>query len=469
MSRPRSSSRSQPPPPGSAVSTQIQTDSSASDISDNDEAAADSASLPSYSGRPPSYATFPGDTPALIQSDSDSDTAPTPSASKRPSSAQSFTKKAAATQLPSSESSFGSSSGDSGSGSDDQPPLIKSKARRRSRDTSTISRTHLDLDLLTTRFDEIRALSMRIQALALNDFQVPSLAWQLREYLQEASTLITDIDGEIVLHYEDDQEVQHAMESGEIRMKGGDEYERKKEFDDVAKRFLRRVREIKREAKGEKEDREGQGVFHTPEGLNDWLFASKEDVMVLSKHDHNLPSRYVVLNPFTILMRITAGMQSLSTPMLLKPGDKQYVPNPTRAPKSSPKKKKREPFPDNPTPLGTRPHYRPYSWKMFGYKKKPKNDLEKGFDEIGADVDQGVRDIKAFARYGTRERWIVFITLALIPAILALIFVTADVEVSYGDSSTSTTVSPTMLSEAGSTAGNGSLAITTTSAAASSA
>lgn len=61
------------------------------------------------------------------------------------------------------------------------------------------------------------------------------------------------------------------------------------------------------------------------------------------------------------------------------------------------------PFPDNPTPAG-RPgyHKRPYSWKWYGYEpKKSKNKLERGFDEIEEDADEGLREIKAFARYGS--------------------------------------------------------------------
>jgi len=178
--------------------------------------------------------------------------------------------------------------------------------------------------------------------LAPNDFAVPGLALNLREWLQEASKLLIDLDGEIMLHWNEEKEVAAAIAKGRLKLSDDDVYERHHEFDAVGKRFMKRVKEIKREAKGEEKDRLEKGQRRSPEGLNDYLFASANDIMVsnfypvvvshtddvslqvLSKRDIELPSRYVVENPFTILARLTAGMESFNVPELMTLKDKKW-------------------------------------------------------------------------------------------------------------------------------------------------
>lgn len=64
--------------------------------------------------------------------------------------------------------------------------------------------------------------------------------------------------------------------------------ERKRGVERDVKEFWGRMEEVRREAEGEKEDREERGVIKTPEGLNDYLFASEDDILVrfsLSRFD----------------------------------------------------------------------------------------------------------------------------------------------------------------------------------------
>ena len=76
--------------------------------------------------------------------------------------------------------------------------------------------------------------------------------------------------------------------------------------------------------------------------------------------------------------------------------------------------------PKNASPHGIDPHHRPYSWKILPHqKRKAKADIEAGLDE--EEVER--RKVSAVSRFGSRERWIVFFTLALIPALLAYFFV----------------------------------------------
>lgn len=342
--------------------------------------------------------------------------------------------------LSSSSSSEGESKKITAIKKGEKPPLVdhgdsfSSKESEEEEENSSDSKPLVNSppSSLKTHLTLLRSLSARLLLLPPNDFQVQPLALSLRSEIHSVATVMNELDKGIWGRW---KEV-------------GLGKERKRGVERDVKEFWGRMEEVRREAEGEKEDREERGVIKTPEGLNDYLFASEDDILNAAE---TLQERYVIENPFTVLMRLMSGMRSFVVPRLLwereeeKSGTKKL--NPLRPPPKPKPKRPLIPFPDNPTPAG-RPgyHKRPYSWKWYGYEpKKSKNKLERGFDEIEEDADEGLREIKAFARYGTRERWIVFFTLALIPALLAVLFVEQALSVYDSPPAESTTIGATMM------------------------
>ncbi|KAM0747904.1 hypothetical protein T439DRAFT_382973 [Meredithblackwellia eburnea MCA 4105] len=284
-----------------------------SDSSDND------AAPPFTSSRPPSYRTTEGNVRGFKGDNEDGVT----SASDN-SWDDGVGKQARYDGSPEkgAEEDSANNSGDTPSA----PPLVEDKAPKSKPEGDAMDRffeeikaTEDDLDDLAHHFDQIRALSAELRFLPLNDFGVPEQAERLRDDLKVASQKLTDIDGEIQLHWDDENEVRDAVARGQIVLTEEENYDRRRGYDKVAAKFIARVNEIKREAKGEKKERDKKGTIE-PDGLHDWLAAGANDPMVLSKHDKNPPSRYVVLNPFSILASLTEGMQSLVVHNMLPPG-----------------------------------------------------------------------------------------------------------------------------------------------------
>lgn len=148
-----------------------------------------------------------------------------------------------------------------------------------------ISATKEDLVDLQQRFHTVRALSNRLRLLPLNDFSVPRLAKDLRTSILIASKRITDIDSDIQLHWEDNDEVQNALASGEIFFTDEQMATRRKLYDEVSVDLHARFYAIKREAKGESRDQEAAVEDRSFEaaGVDDYL-ASGVDGISVSEH-----------------------------------------------------------------------------------------------------------------------------------------------------------------------------------------
>ena len=98
-------------------------------------------------------------------------------------------------------------------------------------DFNQIHATKKDLASLDSEFDEILSISTRIRCLPLNAFELPSLADDLRTFLREASQSVSDLDGEIQLHWDDESEVRAALASGGISLTPREIWTRRHEYD----------------------------------------------------------------------------------------------------------------------------------------------------------------------------------------------------------------------------------------------
>lgn len=112
-------------------------------------------------------------------------------------------------------------------------------------------------------------------------------------------------------------------------------------------------------------------------------------------------SRYVVTNPFTILTRLTNGMESLTLPNLVPKGARP-PPSTRRRFKSSDNS-----FPSSPTPIGSVKH--PMAdWKaaiVAAGRGRKKNKLERGFDGLAEDMEEGWIEMKQVVGRESKERW----------------------------------------------------------------
>lgn len=88
-----------------------------------------------------------------------------------------------------------------------------------------------------------------------------------------------DLDGEIQLHWDDENEVRDAIAAGSITLTPEEVWTRRHEYDLVAAKFIQRCKDIKREAKGEERDRIHGGDVQ-PEALDGYLASGKNDPMV---------------------------------------------------------------------------------------------------------------------------------------------------------------------------------------------
>lgn len=109
-------------------------------------------------------------------------------------------------------------------------------------------------------------------------------------------------------------------------------------------------------------------------------------------------SRYVVINPFTVLARLTSGMESLSIPKLIPEAARQsgYRPRAARSSSYS-----------SPTPIGSVRHVMA-DWKsaiVEQSKGRRKNKTEQAFDELAQDLEEGWIEMRDTTRHGRTERW----------------------------------------------------------------
>ncbi|BGP36902.1 hypothetical protein JCM10449v2_000804 [Rhodotorula kratochvilovae] len=224
------------------------------------------------------------------------------------------------------------------------------------------SALHHALDALSSVFLSLRALSARLSALHPNDLATPTLALDLRDALLDAAKRLRAVD---------------------------------------------------------------EGAFELWEG---------EERHMLTK-DTVHASRWVVENPFTILARLVDDLKALKIPQLVKPDStpSTFVPPPSPPPlyhfAPSPSSSSRRtfdtsPLPDNPTPAGSSSHPLP-AWKaailadVARQKASGKESwTHRLFDELAVDGKEGVREIRVATERGHRERWIIFLLVALFPILL---------------------------------------------------
>ncbi|GAA5831436.1 hypothetical protein JCM11251_004024 [Rhodosporidiobolus azoricus] len=305
------------------------------------------------------------------------------------------------------------------------------------------SSLHTQIDSLKSHLDFVRALSARLYALHPNSPETPVLAADLRDALVDGADELKRIDDGLFSLWRDEERVRVAVEAGRYKIKNtsavgsqeGEIQERRDEVKGLVKRFGRRVREIRREARGEKKDRETDGEEENPLSLVDYLEkGTKEIPKVLTKNTVHA-SRWVVENPFSILVRLTDNLKSLAVPQM---ASKKLTPSTYTRPSPPPL------FPVSPITFDGGLLHQPFSSSCFRASPKPlgsaptkpmagwKADiLEQGeekrrrdgkpslshrfYDEIAQDTAEGWKEIKVATGRGHRERWIIFLTLALFP------------------------------------------------------
>ncbi|GAA5890983.1 hypothetical protein JCM6882_008873 [Rhodosporidiobolus microsporus] len=334
--------------------------------------------------------------------------------------------------------------------SDDDLPSGRSLDACASNFYDDASHLHTQVDALKSHLDTVRALSARLYALHPNSPETPILAADLRDALVDGADNLKRVDAGLFALWEGEEQVREAAEKGAFRIRNtaamgseeGEVEERKEEVRGLVKRFARRVREIRREARAEKKDREEDVQVGEPLSLVDYL---EKGTSVLPHHltkDTVQASRWVVENPFSILVRLTDNLKSLSVPQM---ASKKLTPSTYTPPTPPPlypvsptsaavipfaggledRRPSASPVPPNPTPLGQHPSSKPLpQWKADLLRPRPGDGEKKPslshrfFDEIAQDTAEGWREIKVATGRGHRERWIIFLTLALFPVLL---------------------------------------------------
>ncbi|BGO93097.1 hypothetical protein NBRC10512_003282 [Rhodotorula toruloides] len=298
---------------------------------------------------------------------------------------------------------------------------------------------HRQIDALSSDLDHIRALSSRLLVLHPNDLATPTLALDLRDDLLRAAEDLKGIDEDTFELWKETESVGEAVRKGEYRFENvrdqlGEAEEREEEVRGLARRFTRRVKEIKREARGEKSDRKEARERKEPEKLGDYLEPGAYSFPHLLTKDTVHASRWVVTNPFTILSRLTDNLKTLKIPQLLAADESpstfvaSHTPPPTYPVSSFPSSPSfpPSPFPNNPTPAGSPSRTRPMpNWKRAilaspaakaSLTRRPWS--RRLYDEVAQDMDEGWREVRVSTGRGHKERWIIFAIFALIPFLI---------------------------------------------------
>ncbi|GAA6053496.1 hypothetical protein JCM3770_000295 [Rhodotorula araucariae] len=313
------------------------------------------------------------------------------------------------------------------------------------------SALHHAFDGLSRRFSTLRALSARLAVLHPNDLATPTLALDLRDALLDAARRLGDLDDGTFRLWEDEERVRLACASGAFSLgeentaavgdQDGELAERREEVHGVVRRLGRRVKEVRREAKGEAKDRrrsarkEGsQG--NEPDKVNDYLEEGVYEFPHLLTKDTVHASRWVVENPFTILARLADDLKTLKVPQLVKtestPATYVRPPAPPPlyhfapfSPSSQPEPRPTAPLASaNPTPSGS--SYHPVSaWKHAiladaARRKGAEKDssTHRFVDEVDSAGAEGVKEVRVATERGRRERWVILLVVALFPILL---------------------------------------------------
>ncbi|BGP21870.1 proteophosphoglycan ppg4 [Rhodotorula toruloides] len=327
---------------------------------------------------------------------------------------------------------------------------------------------HRQIDALSSDLEHIRALASRLLVLHPNDLATPSLALELRDCLLRAAEDLTEIDDDTFELWKETESVGEAVRKGEFRFENvrdqmDEAEEREEEVSGLARRFARRVKEVKHEARGEKSDRKEARERKEPEKLGDYLEPGVYSFPHLLTKDTVHASRWVVTNPFTILARLTDNLKTFKVPQLLSVGESPstFISSPTPPPMhpvpspahpflppslfSSPR-----PLPNSPTPAGSS-RTRPLpDWKRaILTSPAAKASLTRRrwsrrlYDEVAQDMDEGWREVRISTERGHKERWIIFAIFALIPFLIVANVIESLILSTRSHSSTSSTSSTT--------------------------
>ncbi|GAA6010310.1 hypothetical protein JCM10207_005168 [Rhodosporidiobolus poonsookiae] len=308
------------------------------------------------------------------------------------------------------------------------------------------STLHHSLDALKTDFDALRALSARLHVLHPNSLETPTLALDLRDALLAAAQALRETDEGLFRLWGGEERVRRETLAGRYRLpkdqtlstgSQADELdERRDEVDGLVRRLKRRIKEVRREARGERRDRKvAEDGRDEPEALGDYLEEGAYEFPHLLTKDTVHASRWVVSNPFSILLRLTDDLRTLKIPQVVKTNS---TPSTFRPPTSPPlysasPSTSLSPgpsplIPSNPTPLGSSPSKPIPNWKAAILRDAAQRERaqhnggrktsRKVYDEVAQDLAEGYREIKVATERGHRERWIIFLTLALLPCLL---------------------------------------------------
>ncbi|BGP29075.1 hypothetical protein JCM10296v2_000811 [Rhodotorula toruloides] len=268
---------------------------------------------------------------------------------------------------------------------------------------------HRQIDALSSDLDHIRAVSSRLLVLHPNDLATPTLALDLRDDLLRAAEDLEGIDEDTFELWAETESVNAAVRKGEYRFENvrdplGEAEERNEEVRGLARRFARRVKEIKREARGEMSDTKEARERKEPEKLGDYL---EPGVYSFPLSAGDSPSTYFACR---------------TPPPMYPVSSSAHLPLPSSAAFPSPP----SPFPNSPTPAGTTSRIRPMpNWKRaILASPAAKASLTRRpwtrrlYDEVARDMDEGWREVSVSTGRGHKERWIIFAIFALIPFLL---------------------------------------------------
>lgn len=161
----------------------------------------------------------------------------------------------------------------------------------------------LDLRAVKRLLRTVRDQSDALLDLHPNDLSTHTAALPLRSALLTACTKLSSFDALLQSLWREDQALR-AHSHSHSRPSSSGEGPRQARLDELIDRFLRRVGEVKREAKCERQERREADDRVRPKGLDGYLDAEASEVQGLWRTEAIPAARYVVENPFTVLARM---------------------------------------------------------------------------------------------------------------------------------------------------------------------
>ncbi|GAA5896888.1 uncharacterized protein JCM6883_007039 [Sporobolomyces salmoneus] len=294
------------------------------------------------------------------------------------------------------------------------------------------------LERLKKPYNSILALSSRLVVIHPNSLETPTLALDLRNLLVDTATSLKKLDADLFNLWESEERVRKACGEKRFSIDGMtgtalsiEVQRRQDEVEGLLKKFRRRCKDIKSEARWEREERrEIREERKEPVGVNDYL-ARGLDCTDLTKKDVVHASRWVVTNPFTVLSKLLDNMKTLQIPQMINASQtpSTFLARDStvsaRRPGISVSRFESTPLMiDNPTPAGTVNRTRGLSdWKAQILREAPSKPtpLHKAFDKFASRMG-GDYSYKNEQR-SKAEKWIIILWLALFPLFLIAILV----------------------------------------------